>query len=137
MKTDEVMQTHSNRWQQYHWWIRTNYPTAESARLECEKATNRMVREFPELTRVRGLASVEEPYDLPPTRTPHWWCKTLYGEVVDPTGHQYPTKILEYHEADESRGPPTGKCPNCGGLCYGGFTCSEKCEKKFAEYLGV
>ena len=126
---------HSN--EQYNKWIVENYPTPESARLQCEEATKRMVEAFPnDLQRVRGLACVEEPYGLPPTKTPHWWCVNVYGIVIDPTAHQYPTRILEYHVADESRGGPTGKCPNCGELCYEGrYLCSEKCDKEYMEYI--
>jgi hypothetical protein len=117
-------------------WTAKNYPTSDSAYLQCEEATKRMVKAFPELTRVRGLAHVEEPFGLPPTRTPHWWLKTKSGEVVDPTAHQYPTRILKYEESDETQGPPTGKCPNCGGLCYNGDSiCSKKCEREYIAYL--
>lgn len=117
-------------------WIVQNYPTAQCAYLKCEEATLKMVEEFPELKRVRGLASVFEPYDLPPTKTPHWWCEAEDGTVVDPTAHQYPTYIIEYHPADESQGEPTGKCPNCGDLCYEGkYLCSDDCEKSYLNYL--
>jgi len=120
----------------YSCWISENYPTPQSARLQCAEATENMVGVFKELKRVRGLASVAEPYDLPPTRTPHWWCVTPEGTIIDPTAHQYPTEILTYSEADESKGPPTGKCPNCGGLCYeGNYLCSKKCDKEYMAYL--
>lgn len=120
----------------YESWIDVNYPTSHSARLQCAEATEAMVGVFSELKRVRGLASVEEPYELPPTRTNHWWCVTPEGAIIDPTAHQYPTRILSYSEADESKGPPTGKCPNCGGLCYGGcYLCSPKCDKEYLEYM--
>ena len=119
----------------YRMWVQHNYPTAQHAYLKCAEATQEMVDLFPELTRVRGLASVEEPMGLPPTQTPHWWCVTDRGNIIDPTAHQYPTQILSYEEADESKGPPTGKCLNCGGLCYGGHLCSEKCDKEYLEYL--
>ena len=117
-------------------WIRVNYPTSESALLQCAQATSRMVEEFPELKRVRGLAHVKEPYDLNPTQTPHWWLETSEGVVIDPTEHQYPTEILKYDPVDESKGDPTGKCPNCGGLCYeGNYLCSKKCDREFMAYL--
>ena len=120
----------------YSMWIALHYPTGKEAYLQCDEATKKMVSDFPELKRVRGLASVEEPYDLPPTKTPHWWCITSLGEIIDPTSHQYPTRILKYSEADESKGPPTGKCPNCGDLCYeGNYLCTPKCDKEYLEYL--
>jgi len=120
----------------YGLWVKSNYPTPESARLQCAEATEKMVSDFPELKRVRGLADVKEPHDLPPTRTPHWWCVTSDGNVVDPTAHQYPTHIIKYSEADEDKGPPTGKCPNCGDLSYGGeYLCSDKCNTEYMAYL--
>jgi len=120
----------------YVLWVEMNYPSSQSAYLQCAEATERMVEEFPELKRVRGLASVKEPYDLPPTKTPHWWCVTPDGTIIDPTAHQYPTEIESYEEADESKGPPTGKCPNCGSLCYeGNYLCSDKCNDEYMAYL--
>lgn len=122
--------------EEYSAWINKHYPTPESARLACKEATLEMAYKFPELKRVRGLASVEEPFGLNPTRTPHWWLTDLTGTIIDPTAHQYPTKILSYEEADESLGPPTGRCPNCGGLCYGGrYLCSDKCDHDYMAYL--
>ena len=120
----------------YNMWVNANYPNAHSAGRQCSEATQKMVNVFTELKRVRGLAHVEEPDGLPPTRTPHWWCIAPDGSIVDPTAHQYPTKILEYEEADESKGSPTGKCPNCGGLCYKNeYFCSKKCNKEYLDYL--
>lgn len=124
------------RLQDYMDWIREEYPTPESALLQCEKATLRMSSIFPELIRVRGLAHVKEPFDLSPTKTPHWWLETPEGDIVDPTEHQFPTEILKYDPVDESKGNPTGKCPNCGDLSYGGETmCSDKCSKEYMDYL--
>ena len=120
----------------YDLWIKSNYPDKKTAHRQCAEATKKMVEDFPELKRVRGLASVKEPYGLPPTRTPHWWCVDRDNNIIDPTAHQYPTYIIKYEEADESQGPPTGKCPNCGGLCYNArYTCSDKCEKEYIAYL--
>lgn len=120
----------------YELWIQDNYPDSDSAYLKCAEATEEMIAAFPELKRVRGLASVAEPYNLPPTRTPHWWCVAPDGTIVDPTKHQYPTSILSYEEVDESRGPPSGKCPNCGGFCYcGAYLCSDKCSEEYMSYL--
>ena len=120
----------------YAKWIVENYPTPESARTQCEIATKNMVAEFPELQRVRGMISVKEPYDLPPTKTTHWWCVNVYGYIIDPTGHQYPTFIMDYFPVDESKGEPTGKCPNCGDLCYEhNYFCSDKCNKSYMKYL--
>ena len=95
-----------------------------------------MVECFPELERVRGLAIVEEKDNFLPTKAPHWWCKTSQGVIVDPTAHQYPTRILDYSEVDESLGSPSGRCPNCGNLCYNGdYLCTPKCNKEYMDYL--
>lgn len=120
----------------YQEWVIANYLSPQQARLKCAEATQAMVLEFPELTRVRGLAHVEEPFSLPPTRTPHWWCVDTSGIVVDPTAHQYPTRILKYEPVDESLGEPSGKCPNCGNFCYeGNYLCSKFCETEYMAYL--
>lgn len=117
-------------------WVEKHYPTPEKARIACLEATLDMAVAFTDLTRVRGVAHVKEPFDLPPTRAPHWWLVDYEGNIIDPTAHQYPTEILKYDPVDESRGEPTGKCPNCEDLAYGGqYFCSDKCEKSFAEYL--
>ena len=120
----------------YKEWISINFPTQQSARTMCEDATKKMIVVFPELTRVRGLAHVEEPYELPPTKVPHWWCEDKDGKIIDPTAHQYPTSILKYDSVDNSKGEPSGKCPNCGELCYeGSYLCSSSCEKEYVKYM--
>lgn len=120
----------------YRNWIEDNYPTSDSAKRKCAEATQLMVEMFPELIRVRGLVHVEEPFDLPPTKTTHWWCVDPEGFIVDPTAHQYPTWISKYDPVDEDKGEPTGKCPNCGDLCYDhAYLCSDSCEKQYMAYL--
>ena len=120
----------------YSNWIDINYPIPQMAYLQCTDATLEMKKAFPELTRVRGQIDVMEPHGLPPTKTTHWWLVTENGEIVDPTAHQYPTRIVKYTPVDETRGGPTGKCPNCGGLCYeGDYLCSKKCEKEYLDYI--
>jgi hypothetical protein len=120
----------------YFNWINNKYPTPEKARKQCLEATLDMVYDFPELRRLRGHILVEEPFDLPPTKTTHWWCVDPDGNIVDPTAHQYPTRIIDYLPLDESKGEPTGKCPNCGDLCYEEqYLCTSKCEKEYMIYL--
>lgn len=119
---------------EYVSWISDNYPTSWSATLQCDKATKRMVEQFPELKRVRGMAHVKEPHGLPPTKTPHWWLVTPDNEIVDPVAHQYLLGIVKYVPADESQGPPTGKCLNCGNLCYKKKdVCSKTCADRMEE----
>lgn len=121
---------------EYARWIELHYPTPQSALKQCEPAVHAMILYFPELTIVKGQAVVEEPHGFPSTKTDHWWCITAKGEVIDPTAHQYPTRIIRYEPLDESRVEPTGKCPNCGCFSYGGSTCcSEKCSKEYKKYI--
>ena len=120
----------------YREWINENYPTPLSARTACVEATIKMFEDFPELSRVRGQIAVREPHGLPPTRTTHWWLVDMDSNIIDPTGHQFPTEILQYYRVDESRGEPTGKCPNCGGLCYGGnYLCCDRCGIEYEDYI--
>ena len=120
--------------EKYSIWIIKNYPTPESATLQCKEATLGMVKEFPELKRVRGMVHVKEPYGLNPTKCPHWWLITQEGEIVDPVVHQYPLGIVKYVQLDESLGIPTGKCINCGDFCYkNSCVCSEKCGEVLNE----
>lgn len=119
----------------YEEWIFRNYPINEFAWGKCEKACIRMKKTFPELTIVRGLIEVERQEDFPPRKVEHWWC-TLDGKIIDPTKHQFPTKILSYEPVDDTKGEPTGKCLNCGKITYNGEnTCSDKCDREFIEYL--
>ena len=114
-------------------WISEKYPTSESAELQCKEATLKMAEEFTELDRVRGIAHIKEPHGLLPTRSPHWWLITKKGEIIDPVAHQYPYGIVKYKQWDEELGEPTGKCMNCGDLCFKNHNvCSEKC----AEAMG-
>jgi len=122
--------------EKYTKWIQKNYSTALLAKTQCSEATVKMSKEFSELKRVRGQILVEEPYGLPATRTTHWWLETPENKIIDPTGHQYPTRIIKYIPVDESKGEPSGKCPNCGDLCYNGeYFCSKICNKAYLEYL--
>ena len=113
---------------QYLQWIKSHYPTRDSAIIQCEDATKQMLIAFPELKRVRGLIHVTEPYNTLPTKCPHWWLITKDNKIIDPVAHQYPLGIEKYIEWDESLGEPTGKCMNCGELCHSKQDfCSDKC----------
>ena len=104
----------------------------------CREATRLLVEFCPELTRVRGHVKMVGAPDDDERPWSHWWCVTSSGEVVDPTRSQFPCRDLVYVPIDESRGEPTGKCPNCGGVCYEHrFTCCDECEREFVESMGL
>jgi hypothetical protein len=43
--------------------------------------------------------------------------------------------VVGYFPRDESEPEPTGKCPNCGDLCYNGQTCcSDACHSAYVAY---
>jgi hypothetical protein len=122
--------------QRYTDWIKTHYPTVESAVAKCAEATLEMARCFPELRRVSGLlchGDYKEDLD-------HWWLVTETGEIVDPTQHQYNQMfILGYYEVTKDspiHNTPRSKCPNCGDSFYGGgYLCSTRCEREYSAYL--
>lgn len=91
----------------------------------CQETAQAMVKDFPELTRVRGFYN-----DVLQGERPHWWCVDLEGEIVDPTAAQF-APCGEYLPYDESLGEPRGQCLNCGGLMYDTplvvGVCSEAC----------
>ena len=98
----------------------------------CAEATLEMQGAFPELKRIRGHY-----YCVIWGERMHWWL-TDGDEIVDPTCGQFPTKGNGvYKPWNEGDPEPTGKCPNCGELCYDGrYCCSEKCDKEYAAYCG-
>jgi hypothetical protein len=98
---------------------------------QCAEVTLSMQAAFPELQRVRGHYMC-----LVWGERAHWWLVTPDGQIVDPTAAQFPSKwsgaYLPWVEGSEE---PTGRCPNCGGPCYGGgVCCSEQCHREFAAY---
>jgi len=112
----------------------------------CKEVTEALVALFPEeLAQVRGHVILNNP-DLDPfdrKEWPHWWCVTKapadatgpLPEIIDLTADQFP-RPFTYRALDESLGEPTGRCPNCGGLCYDhSYLCSEKCEREYVVYV--
>ena len=96
----------------YSTWISAQYPTSESARLQCASATLAMVEEFPHLRRVRGQAMVGIDF------RPHWWCVTPDDETIDPTAHQWPAQPVFYEALPDDAEEPSGKCIYCGNLLF-------------------
>lgn len=118
---------------QYKEWISDN--VNKNCLGQCAEVTEKMQKAFPELARVRGhfmccfwgLRS-------------HWWLVDPDGEIVDPTVAQFPSAGMAtpsaYEPWDENAKEPTGKCPNCGALCYdGNYCCSDECDRAYIAYL--
>lgn len=107
----------------YQEWIAANCPEPLG---KCAEYTKAMLEAFPELRRVRGHY-----YDMMWGERGHWWLVDPDGNIVDPTAEQFPTKGGgHYEEWNESDTEPTGRCMNCGDLCYSPRfnACSDECD---------
>ncbi len=114
----------------YEKWIE-NYIFLHEPRGKCAEATAEMIKEFPELKRVRGHVR----HILGSKLSPHWWCIDTNGIIIDPTAVQF-VAIIEYIPHDETQSEPTGRCPNCGEYCYNyDFACSDKCAEQYRAYV--
>jgi len=112
----------------YTGWIAENVTETYG---KCSETTAKMLLAFPELTRVRGY------YYCPIWgERRHWWLVDSSGKVIDPTKDQFPSKGIGHYEPwVEGTEEPTGKCPNCGGYCYGGsFCCSDDCGQAYVAF---
>ena len=131
---------------EYSEWIKKRFPTHEAALAMCASATQLMVKDFPELIRVRGWVN-SVGISKPRHGAEHWWCKTADGEIVDPTAAQFPENLtyIEFREGVDIE--PIGKCMNCGAQCYaqnpetgepiedvGTCHCSEECRLELEGY---
>lgn len=112
----------------YREWIAQN---VEETYGKCQEVTEAMAAAFPDLIRVRGHY-----YCFLWGERAHWWLVDEAGDIVDPTAAQFPSKGAgEYVPWDESAPVPTGMCPNCGELVYGGESvCSEACGTAYVAY---
>jgi hypothetical protein len=105
-------------------WIENNNPY-----LKCREATDLMKGTFSELRRIRGHVLTEH------GERSHWWLVDEENNIIDPTKSQFKL-VAGYVPWDGSQPEPTGKCPNCGGLCYNYHTlCSDKCEIEYKAYV--
>lgn len=118
--------------EEYAAWIEA-FHVRVNARGQCAEATQEMGAAFPELRRVRGHVMTRAGYERA-----HWWLETVGGEVVDPTELQFDEYggVLAYLPWDESQPEPTGKCLNCGGLCFDDSSvCGDACAVAYTAYL--
>ncbi len=101
---------------------------------ECSEITEQMAEAFPELTRVRGHY-----YCSAWGERTHWWLVTSDDEIIDPTVEQFPSKGKGVYDSwVEGTEEPTGKCPNCGGYCYGSrYFCSNSCGVEYSAYCST
>jgi hypothetical protein len=97
----------------YSEYIEQNFPNKESAKYKCKEATKEMCDFFPELKRVRGYVRLANN-----CKTPHWWCETSYGEIIDPTAKQWDLHPAEYLPLQKDAEEPLGKCLYCGKLRF-------------------
>lgn len=103
----------------------------------CLSASSLMIKDFPELILCRGYTT-----DLYYNKRTHWWCKTIDGEIIDPTvsqffkdGIEFDLKYEEYDEDLHGR-LATGKCMDCGNYLYDDEQfCNDECEKATMDYL--
>jgi hypothetical protein len=101
----------------------------------CIEATDQMVKEFPELKKVRGMISAHSK----DKKRQHWWCIDPNENIIDPTNYQFSHigTDFSYFPVDESKNP-TWICCNCGDVAYNyNSTCGDKCSKIMKEYYKI
>lgn len=123
----------------YKKWINKHVPTFTEAYGKCHKVCIQMNENFPELKIVRGWY---KDYGLPSgkEKRTHWWLKKR-NTIIDPTTKQFhlPNIIKNYEEFIIGKHKiPTGKCMNCGKLCYNGRqnSCCDRCNTELKKYYG-
>lgn len=107
----------------------------------CQQAVTELVKNFPELTVVKGHVYCPAPWG----RRAHWWATAPDGSIVDPTASQFPG-IFEYEPWVPGTEVRVGKCMNCGCEIWEAVEsidteppqkciCSPECHADFAAYL--
>jgi len=124
----------------YKEWVAAYLSRVGDPLQKCAEATLEMQEAFPELRRVRGVVRMVLDPDGAKRPWPHWWLVAPEGDIVDPTGEQFPGLIV-YEEADEED-PIVGRCANCGeyytrSQSTQGIVCSETCSIEFASSIGL
>ena len=65
----------------------------EEYRGKCKEMCEALIAEEPLLTLVRGW------YHCPIWgKQEHWWCKDVFGQIIDPTKRQFPSKGMGDYE---------------------------------------
>lgn len=126
-------------------WIALYVATGTMLRGMCQSAATEMLEVFPTLRLVRGtVVGVDSP-DTYPVRADemnpedgHWWLETAAGDIVDPTAGQFDGPVA-YKALLENTAHllPTGKCMECGFLCYDGRSfCDDECAETYRKACG-
>lgn len=112
---------------------------------QCEEVSKALAKAFPELSLRKGIF-----HSVSWGERQHWWCRTPEGNIVDPTGHQFPDgcvfptvdtqweDLTDLSEEDLLKRVPVGVCANCGGPRYaadGGTVCSSTCHDAYVAYI--
>lgn len=123
----------------YNNWINKHYRDWGTALGNCQEAVKKINKEFPELTIKCGY--VHFAFN---EKRMHWWCIDNNGNIIDPTGHQYPgylgEPILDYEEVDDNsdeKNYPRERCYNCGEYYFkkSSIMHTEQCHKEYCNYL--
>lgn len=125
---------------QYQIWIAQYVKSQPFILGICSRATEEMVKAFPELKRVPGHVETAN------GRFAHWWCVDPEGKVVDPTAAQYRDigGILAYDPWRPGSLTRVGKCMDCGDEIWKAVDsldgkkesfCSKRCEARYIQYL--
>jgi hypothetical protein len=128
---------------EYAEWITAYAARYPHARGRCVVACQEMRVVFPELKEVRGFVSLMDGTE----GCEHAWLVDPLGNVVDPTTHQYPFPIAEYHPFQPGDTVRVGKCMECGEPIYAEVErlddpsqhrsfCDDECRREFELSLG-
>jgi hypothetical protein len=127
----------------YYKWIKHN--VNDTGYGKCKDIAQAMCNDFQELTLRYGIF-----HSLAWGERQHYWCRhNTTHEIIDPTGSQFPDgyvrasancaayeDLTDLTEEQCRARLPSGKCPNCGDLIYGGNSvCSDRCGTQYTAYL--
>ena len=102
---------------------------------QCDQYALGLASVFPSLVAVRGFY-----HCWVFGRRTHWWCVNEFGQIVDASAMQFPSRGAGRYEivadADLAEKVPTGRCMDCGADVYRNATfCNAECEAATTAYL--